>query len=251
MEERTKVAVITGTGSGLGMAIETALLAMGWKVYAWDVDDYSAGDTVQSVTLPVDLRWRDEINGAAGQVNEPQIDVLINCAGINHLTPFAQLQGDDWERLMDVNAKALWLTGQALLPKLANVRDRRSGGTILNIISNAAGMPMTHSLAYNASKAAALLVTQQMARELYKSHGVTVFGISPNKLAGTQMSRQIEAAVPALRGWSPEEAEAYQRAGLAIGEETEPAVLAEFIGFLLSTKDRHRYLHGCNIPYGL
>ncbi len=95
------------------------------------------------------------------------------------------------------------------------------------------------------------MITRQMARELFKSHGVTVFSVSPNKLEGTGMSRMIEEAVPALRGWTPEEAEEYQRAGLAIGEETPPAALAEFIGFILSTKDRHRYFHGCDIPYGL
>ena len=60
----------------------------------------------------------------------------------------------------------------------------------------------------------------------------------------------IESRVPELRGWTPEEADAYQRAALPTGHETDPAMLAEFIAFLLSTKERHQYLHGCDLPYG-
>lgn len=246
-----KVAVITGNSSGLGWAIETALLASGWKIYGIDSVDCGGPEPQENlVQLQADLCFPSEYKPQLAKIEEEHIDVLINCAGINHLSPFDKLRGDDWERVMDVNAKALVFLSQALLPRLSNTRDRRNGGTILNIVSNAAHMPMTHSTVYNASKAAALLITLQMARELYKSHGVTVFSISPNKLAGTGMSRYIEQSVPALRGWTPEEAAAYQQASLPTGEETEPAQLAEFIAFLLSTKDRHRYLHGCDIPYG-
>jgi hypothetical protein len=54
-----------------------------------------------------------------------------------------------------------------------------------------------------------------------------------------------------LRGWTKEQARAYQLSALPAGEETDPAVLAEFIAFLLSTKARHKYLAGVDIPYGL
>ena len=86
--------------------------------------------------------------------------------------------------------------------------------------------------------------------ELKKSHSLTVFGISPNKLAGTNMSKYIDDRVPDLRGWTPEEARQYQLNALPAGEETNPEDLAEFIAFLLSTKSRHKYLNGCVIPYG-
>jgi NAD(P)-dependent dehydrogenase (short-subunit alcohol dehydrogenase family) len=125
-----------------------------------------------------------------------------------------------------------------------------SKGTILNIVSNASHMPMTTSLAYNASKGAAHIMTLQMARELSKAHGITVFGISPNKLRGTEMSKDIEDQVVALRGWTPEYAKQYQLASLLAGEETDPDALAEFVAFLLSSKQRHKYLTGCILPYG-
>ena len=248
-----KTAVVTGHTSGLGYHITNALLANGW-----DVIGLSHGDGPPPTRgLPGglesfrgDVTDADDIWQITNDLKDRPLDALINCAGVNWLTRFTDLASHDWERVMDTNAKALWVMTQALLPHLQRTADRDEGGTVLNIVSNAAHMPMTHSLAYNASKAAALMITLQMARELYKSHGVTVFAISPNKLAGTAMSRFIEERVPALRGWTAEEAAAYQRAALPIGEETDPEVVAEFIGFLLSAKYRHRSLHGCNIPYG-
>ncbi len=76
------------------------------------------------------------------------------------------------------------------------------------------------------------------------------FGISPNKLAGTEMSADIERQTVELRGWTPEFAREYQLKALPAGAETPPARVAEFIAFLVSDKERHRYLHGTIIPYG-
>jgi len=134
---------------------------------------------------------------------------------------------------------------QWALPEL-----KKTHGTVLNIVSNASHMPMTTSLAYNASKGAAHIMTLQLARELTKKHGITVFGISPNKLRGTEMSKDIEDQVVKHRGWTPEYAQQYQLNALLAGEETDPAQLAEFVAFLLSTKPRHKYLTGCILPYG-
>ena len=135
---------------------------------------------------------------------------------------------------------------KACLPKLIE-----SKGTVLNIVSNAAHMPMTSSLAYNASKGAALIMTKQLARELTKRYGITVFSISPNKLHGTAMSEQIDDEVVRTRGWTKEQAVQYQLNGLLAGEETPVEAVAEFVTFLLSSKERHKYLTGTDIPYGL
>jgi NAD(P)-dependent dehydrogenase (short-subunit alcohol dehydrogenase family) len=93
-------------------------------------------------------------------------------------------------------------------------------------------------------------MTLQLARELTKKHGITVFGISPNKLRGTEMSQDIEDQVVALRGWTREYAAQYQLNALLAGEETDPAQLADFVAHLLSTKPRHKFLTGCILPYG-
>jgi meso-butanediol dehydrogenase/(S,S)-butanediol dehydrogenase/diacetyl reductase len=146
---------------------------------------------------------------------------------------------------MDINAKGIFMMTRWALPALA-----KSRGTIVNIVSNAAHIPMTCSLAYNASKGAAHIMTMQLARELTKKHGITVFGIAPNKLAGTEMSLDIEQQVVVQRGWTAEAARQYQLAALLPGEETPPARVAELVTWLLSQRDRHRFLSGTVIPYG-
>jgi dihydroanticapsin dehydrogenase len=225
--------IITGASSGLGKELASKL-----------DDGYTI---ITNWSLPfVDVTDKDSIEDAKEAFARglfPGVDILINCAGVNHLSAIGDLDIADWEQVINTNARGIWMTTKALLPVM-------KGGTVLNIVSNASGMPMTHSLAYNASKGAAKIMTMQMARELGKTHNITVFGISPNKLAGTGMSEQIDKRVCELRGWTPEEARSYQLAALPCGEETNPETLAEFIAFLLSSKERHKYLQGCIIPYG-
>jgi NAD(P)-dependent dehydrogenase (short-subunit alcohol dehydrogenase family) len=224
-----RVAIVTGHTSGLGELIALGLHAEGYRVIGW--------------SLPhVDLRDWDSVLAAASSAPE-KVDVLVNCAGVNGIDYLPNVSPLDWNRIMDTNARGIFYTTKALLEKLVD-------GTILNIVSNASHIPMTNSLAYNASKAAAAIMTKQLQRELGKTHGITAFSVSPNKLAGTGMSRYIEDRVCGLRGWSPEEAKKYQLAALPAGEETDPQMVAEFITFLLSTKDRHKFFAGCDIPYG-
>lgn len=223
--------LITGSGAGLGKLVADEFAAK-WPNVAVIRFDRKDGHDV-----------RDPI-GTFGHCPD-DLDILINCAGINKTAWLEDLAGDVWDEVLDINAKGIFKMSQWALPALA-----ANKGTILNIVSNASHMPMTTSLAYNASKGAAHIMTLQLARELSKKHGITVFGISPNKLRGTEMSQDIEDQVVALRGWTREYAAQYQLNALLAGEETDPAQLAEFICFLLSSKQRHKYLTGCVLPYG-
>lgn len=230
------VVMVTGAAAGLGLAITEALVDAGHVVITFDQK------------LGHDVRNPQGTYTEYGKNHgEPpdRVDVLINCAGINRTGWLENLAEHVWDDVMDVNAKGIFKMTQWLLPTLAVRR-----GTVLNIVSNASHMPMTCSAAYNASKGAAHILTLQMARELTKKYGITVFGISPNKLAGTEMSRDIETQVVRDRGWTPEYAAQYQKQALLSGEETDPHVLAQFIAYLLSSKENHKYLTGCIIPYG-
>jgi 3-oxoacyl-[acyl-carrier protein] reductase len=220
--------LVTGGDSGLGLAIVTALRAQGHNVLSYDLKDGN------------DVRYPEDSPG----LTSVAWDVLVNCAGVNRINWLEQVTERDWDAVMDTNVKGIFKMTQFLLPTLL-----QTGGTVLNIVSNAAHMPMRCSAAYNASKGAALILTKQLAREL-TSKGVTVFSVSPNKLRDTEMSRSIDQQVVATRGWTIEEAQKYQLAGLLTGEETPPEACAEFIAFLLSSKERHKYLAGCDVPYG-
>jgi NAD(P)-dependent dehydrogenase (short-subunit alcohol dehydrogenase family) len=221
--------LVTGAASGLGSLIVRALQS-DHEVMGIDKEE-------------CDLRSWQSVQMLARITQE--LDVLVNCAGVNKIAYLAEFKPEDWDDVLNTNARSIFYTCKAFLPHLI-----RSKGTVLNIVSNASHMPMTSSTAYNASKGAAHIMTLQLARELTRNHGITVFGISPNKLKGTGMSDDIDRQVEKVRGWSTEEAHKYQLAGLLAGEETDPALLAEFVAFLLASKDRHKFLTGCVIPYG-
>ena len=203
--------LITGSSKGLGLALTETLRKEGHTVYGFDIN--SGGD----------VRKPTFVNSDGGERTIPDIDILINNAGVNVINWLEDFEEDDWDKVMDTNAKGIYMMSRACLPMLS-----KNKGTIVNIVSNAAHMPMTCSLAYNASKAAAHIMTLQLARELTKKHDITVFGIAPNK----------------------EYAQKYQLNGLLTGEETPPNQLAEFIGYLLQSKQHHKYLTGCILPYG-
>lgn len=219
-------AIVTGASSGLGKCIADELEAWGWRVMRYDID--KGFDVL-----------KPEKNVIA-----KNLDLLVNCAGVNIINWLDNVKEEDWDKMMDVNVKGMFLMTQACHAAL-----KAAKGTVINIVSNAAHMPMRCSAAYNASKGAALILTKQLAREL-SSESITVFSISPNKLKGTGMSNDIDEQVMKTRGWTFEETQSYQLSSLLTGEETPPEQIAEFIGFLTSTKERHKYLTGCDIPYG-
>lgn len=218
--------LVTGSGAGLGAELTKQLKAAGHAVYEFD------------------RKRGEDVRHPAGQCPEP-LDVLINCAGVNITGWLEHFSPDEWDHVLDINAKGIYMMTRWALGALI-----KSRGTIVNIVSNAAHIPMTCSLAYNASKGAAHIMTLQLARELSRKHGITVFGVAPNKMAGTEMSKDIERQVIAQRGWTKEYANNYQLAALLPGAETPPMRVAEFLTFLLSERERHRYLSGTVIPYG-
>ncbi len=222
--------LVTGSESGLGFSVSRMLSDNGHHVIQFDT---KFGNDVRNPNVP---GLRDELK---------ELDVLVNCAGINRINWLEDVSSQEWDDVVDTNAKGIFMMTQAVLPLLV-----RSKGTVLNIVSNASHMPMTCSAAYNSSKGAAHILTLQLARELTKRHGICVFGISPNKLSGTGMSDDIDEQVVRTRGWTKEQARIYQLGSLLWGEETSTQDLAQFISGLLEDKQNHKWFSGCIIPFG-
>jgi len=265
------IIVVTGANSGLGKAIadklQTGLSNYVIRVNGPDIThapfytDQIFSDLTEEIDCANVAQWiKDTTNDLLARNGlkdgEHVYPILINCAGINYIDWFDQADFSQFDRLMNLNVKAGLMLTQQLIgkrPPVGGDEDDnwfRGRGAILNIVSNASHVAMTNSAFYNASKGAFHIATLALARELRKTHGICVFGISPNKLAGTGMSAYIEDRVPGLRGWTPEQAAAYQLGALPAGEETDPGELADFIAYLLSAPKRHKYLTNTIIPYG-
>lgn len=236
-------AVVTGAASGLGRLIAAKLEMAGVRVIRYDLHfmtefaGFVSGDVRSPEATNLLARVEEEFDG--------RLDLLVNCAGVNKINWLDDVARHEWEEVMDINAYGPFRMTQYLHGPL-----RAADGVVCNIVSNAAHMPMRCSAAYNASKAAALMVSKQLARELV-DEGITVFSVSPNKLSGTGMSRSIDEQVCRTRGWSREEAQAYQINGLLTKEETSPHRCADFVAGLLLDRTVNRPLAGCDLPYGL
>jgi NAD(P)-dependent dehydrogenase (short-subunit alcohol dehydrogenase family) len=230
------LAIVTGASSGLGEEIAMAI-SHDYRVIDWSLETGVDVSDVKSVIDAVNVLF--DIHGEC-----KKIDLLVNCAGTNLIRYLGDTLTEEFDHVMGTNARSIFLTARFLLKSLR-------GGTVLNIISTASHAPMTASLAYNASKAAAEMMTRQMAHELIVTHDITVFGVSPNKLADTAMSAKTDRDVARVRDWSAAETEAHARAARLTHKETPPAMVAEFIAFLVSRKDRHEYLAGSILEYGV
>jgi NAD(P)-dependent dehydrogenase (short-subunit alcohol dehydrogenase family) len=231
--------LVTGAAHGLGAAICKELQRQ---------SIISIGIDSDRITHPYcDESWMEDVTdeGMWRHLGKTgfHVDAIVNNAAINKLKWLQDLDYKEFMRVLEVNCGSIMLSAKYLLPTLS-----KNSGFICNIVSNAAHTPMTASLAYNASKGAAHIMTLQLARELTKRHGVSVYGVAPAKIEGTRMSDYIEEKVQTVRGWTPEFAREYQLNGLVAGEELKPENVARFV---VDSFPHHRSLSGCILPYGI
>lgn len=102
-------------------------------------------------------------------------DVLLNAPGKNSATPFFEIEGDEWDEILDVNLKGLVLTSQIFAKKMI---EQKRKGSIINISSVSSTTPLSKVFTYSVSKAGVNSMTQFLARE-FAPHGIRVNAIIP------------------------------------------------------------------------
>jgi NAD(P)-dependent dehydrogenase (short-subunit alcohol dehydrogenase family) len=235
-----KVALVTGSGLGLGRASALAFAREGAKVVVADIDAENGQQTVQMIKkaggealfVKTDVSKAAEVEALVSKAVETygRLDCAHNNVGIEELpTPFIEGAEEQWDYLMAVDLKSVWLCLKYEISYMV----KHGGGAIVNT-SSIAGLTGSPGIAmYTAAKHGVIGLTRATAVE-YGRAGIRVNAVCPAGMRGTGMYKRIAAAVPEL----PEKiAET-----VPLGRDAEPAEVAEAVVWLCS--DAASYVTG-------
>jgi len=197
MRLKDKVAIVTGAGSGNGAAIATGFLEEGAKVVfadinienAFKVASESGYDKDNWIAVEVDVANADSVQEMVDKTKETfsKIDILVANAGITIKKPFLELTEADYERVMDVNAKGVFLCSQAV----AKVMVEQGCGSIIHISSTTSVIAEPNAVQYGASKGAVASMTRHMAFELGEKN-IRVNAIAPGTILTNLTSARLQ-----------------------------------------------------------
>ena len=248
-----KVAVVTGSTSGIGLGIARALAAAGADVVINGFGDaatieklrkeIAAEYGVRVVFSGADLSKAADATGLIEHATRElgRVDVLVNNAGIQHVAPVHEFPIDRWDAIIAINLNAVFLTTRAVLPQMLE----RNWGRIINIASVHGLVASVDKSAYVASKHGVVGLTKVTALETATT-GITCNAICPGWVLTPLVQKQIDA-LAAREKLSPEDAKV-----ALLGEKqpslefTTPEQLGGLAAFLCS--DAAAQLNGVALP---
>lgn len=202
MRLKDKIAIVTGSSSGIGEAIVRRYTEEGAKVvvtYSTKADEAQAiaKDIGAELCLQLDVRSRESVDAMFNAVAEKygKFDILVNNAGINRTADFDKQTEEDWSEVIDVNLTGVFRCCQAALPVI------NDGGRIINIgsLSGEYGGPRTPS--YACAKMAVTALTHNLARFL-GDRNICVNTLSPgvigNEFTEKTMSPEVKKTATSL-----------------------------------------------------
>jgi NAD(P)-dependent dehydrogenase (short-subunit alcohol dehydrogenase family) len=239
MEKGSKVAIITGGGSGIGQAAALLLAREGWSIVAADLNSAAASDTASQIVksggrahvAAVDISSAEQCAGMVTAAVEAfgRVDALVNCAGISQPGDSLTYAQRDWERLVDVQLNGAFFAAQATACQMLR---QGGGGAIVFISSTNAEAAFPRRAAYCAAKAGVAMLTKVLAIE-WAAHQIRVNAVGPAYVE-TEMTRRNIAAGNVSR-------EAIERR-IPLGRLGKPDDVGDAVAFLLS--DRAGFITG-------
>jgi NAD(P)-dependent dehydrogenase (short-subunit alcohol dehydrogenase family) len=199
--------LITGAAGGIGLATVHRFLTKGCKVFAADISEERFGELRRRFAEPVDrgvlvpvildITSQSDIDRVlAGIRSEPaDVSILINCAGIFQITPFLQMNNEQFMAVLNVNLLGTFRMAQAVARDMA----QRKLGRIINVGSIAGLKGAPGAAHYAASKGALRALSATMAVEL-AAHNIQVNLVTPGYV-DTPMMGELSNAVRALATW--------------------------------------------------
>lgn len=226
-----RVAIVTGSSTGIGAAIARLLKSQGVKVHGFDLPavDLSELNTIQ--------KHVDHVAQAEGG----KIDILVNNAGVTFIGNLLETSLEDLEEVLTINFKAPFMLMKAVLPYM-KAQER---GAIINNTSDQAFVGKKGSAAYGASKAALAQLAKSAALD-WAPHGIRVNAIAPGS-TDTPMLRQVLADLHKRYPEAfPTESEEYYTQSIPQKRFADPGEIAWVVAFLAS--DAASFITGAVIP---
>ena len=250
-----KVAIITGAGSGMGKAIAQAYAREGARVVIADVNLAAAQEVAHDVAatggearaVQTDVRDRAQAQAMVDAAVEHfgGVDILVNNAGVGRIIPFLETTNDDWDYMFDVNCKGLLWCSQAAARQMI-AQDR--GGKIINLASQAGRRGEALVLAYCASKACVISMTQSMALAL-APHKINVNGIAPG-IVDTPFWVEVDKQFAKLLGWEVGEPKRRFVESIPLGRIEQPEDVTGAAIFLASADSDYMTQQTLNVDGG-
>jgi NAD(P)-dependent dehydrogenase (short-subunit alcohol dehydrogenase family) len=223
-----RVAVVTGAGSGIGLASARRLAAEGAKVVAVDIDGdrgKAAAEQTGGLFVQADVTSEEQVEAAFGAAASAygRIDVAFNNAGISPPEDGSILATglDAWRRVQEVNLTSVYLCCKHVIPHM----QRRGKGSIINTASFVAVMgAATSQISYTASKGGVLAMSRELGVQ-FAREGIRVNALCPGPV-NTPLLRELFAA-------DPERAQR-RLVHVPVGRFAEPEEIAAAVAFLAS-----------------
>lgn len=250
-----KVAIVTGGGSGMGAAIARAYVREGANVVVADINLEAAQATAnaigagggEAIAVRCDVRDQAQAQATVDATVERfgGLDILVNSAGVIKIVPFLETTNADWDFMFDINCKGLlWCSQAAARQMIAQGR----GGKIINLASQAGRRGEALVLAYCASKACVISMTQSMALAL-APHKINVNGIAPG-IVDTPLWVEVDKQFAALLGWEVGEPKRRFVESIPLGRIEQPDDVTGAAIFLASSDSDYMTQQTINVDGG-
>jgi NAD(P)-dependent dehydrogenase (short-subunit alcohol dehydrogenase family) len=205
-----QVAVVIGGGGVLAGAMATGLARAGAEVAILDVSQDNAEARAKSIAtlgraaigVVCDATSKASLDAALDAILERfgHVDILVNAAGVNSGTPFFEITEAEWQRIMDIDLKSVFLACQVFGKAMV---DAGHGGSIINISSASSGPPLSKVFTYAVAKAGVNQITQYLARELAPNN-IRVNAILPGFFPAEQNRKLLtDERVASILGHTP------------------------------------------------
>ncbi len=198
MAQVSRVAVVTGGGSGMGRAICRHLAEQGRKVAVLDINGDTAlevakgleGDGFTAAGIQVDVSDRWAVDGALGEVRTSlgRVEIMVTSAGIEGFSAFLDITAEQWDRMVAVNLSGTFHCLQLAVPDMLEA----GWGRIVTISSSSAQSGTRRMSHYVATKGGVIALTKALALDL-APHGITVNTIPPGVIDTPMMRRPMES----------------------------------------------------------